>query len=604
MMHRTLLRYAAVATGVVTMTAGLMSQTSGTAFSYQGRLTDSGVPANGTYDLQFTLFDADIAGAAVGTPVVADDVTVSGGLFTVMLDFGAVFDSHPRWLEVGVRPGLSSGTFTTLGARQPITPAPQALFSQAAATSVTSTSSATSDSTPWSGLTNVPAGFVDGVDNDALGALSCGANQLPKWTGAAWACASDKDLLGSLACAPGEIPKWSGSAWTCALDSDNSGTQWNLTGNAGTGGGAFLGTLDTQPFELRANNLRALRIVPASLVGEAPTLIGGYAGNSSGATGAVIGGGGADGGPNSVTGDYGTVSGGFANQAANYGTVSGGFVNQAGHSAVVGGGEVNVANPYSVVGGGANNNASGGFAAILGGTDNSATVGWAVVAGGEFNHADGSHSFVAGGKGNHATGPYSFAAGTNAQASQGSFVWSDSQGGSSPVASNGSDRFVVSASGGIWFGTHAGGSPPGSLSGFLNTSTGAYLSNGGIWTNASDRNLKEHFEAVDGRALLDTLARLPVTRWNYKTERGVQHIGPTAQDFQAAFGLGGDDKAITTLDPAGIALRAIQELDRVNRDLQMRTDALQHTVDELKAQLAALAGDVHARSPQQRKGHR
>jgi hypothetical protein len=90
----------------------------GTSFTYQGRLTDAGNPASGTYDLQFALFDAASGGAQVGTTLTRDDVVVSNGLFTVSLDFGTVFAGNKRWLELGVRPGASTGAFTTLAGRQ------------------------------------------------------------------------------------------------------------------------------------------------------------------------------------------------------------------------------------------------------------------------------------------------------------------------------------------------------------------------------------------------------------------------------------------------------------------------------------------------------
>ncbi len=542
-MVRRIVSYAAVAACVVAMTAGVMAQTpSATAFSYQGRLTDAGQPGNGVYDLQFALFDSASGGAVVGAPVVVDDVTVSGGLFTVMLDFGAVFSGPTRWIEIAVRHGASSGAFTTLGARQPITAAPQALFSlssQTSQSSQTSVSSTTSASTPWSGLTGVPAGFADGVDNDTLGALTCGLNQIPKSNG-----------LG---------------VWACALDNDNSNTQWNLTGNAGTGGNAILGTTDLQPFELRANNQRALRIVPAPTArqfADAPQMIGGFSGNvvNASALGITIAGGGRFLATNAVIADYGTVGGGVGNTSSDHATV----------------------------GGGNNNSATGTNSTISGGNNNLASGNASTVAGGDNNQATGTDATAVGGNGNRATGDYSFAAGFNTNANgTGSFVWGDNADGST-IAAGGDNRFVVAASGGIWFGTRAAGSP-GSFNGkFILTSTGASLTTAGVWTNASDRNLKEHFEPVDGRALLDTLARLPVTRWNYKTERGVQHIGPTAQDFQAAFGVGGDDKTITTLDPAGIALRAIQQLDRENHELRDALDAQARELAELKAQVASL----------------
>lgn len=106
----------------------------GTSFTYQGRLTDAGSPANGTYDLRFILYDAETAGAAVGSTVTKEDVTVTGGLFSVDLDFGAAaFNGDARWVEIAVRPGSSSGTHTVLAPRQPISPTPYALFAKAAA---------------------------------------------------------------------------------------------------------------------------------------------------------------------------------------------------------------------------------------------------------------------------------------------------------------------------------------------------------------------------------------------------------------------------------------------------------------------------------------
>ena len=75
----------------------------------------------------------------------------------------------------------------------------------------------------------------------------------------------------------------------------------------------------------------------------------------------------------------------------------------------------------------------------------------------------------------------------------------------------------------------------------------------------SDRSLKEGFEPVDPRAILAAVATLPIERWSYKGET-VRHLGPMAQDFAAAFGLGADDRHIFPLDAAGVALAAIQGL--------------------------------------------
>lgn len=101
-----------------------------TTFTYQGRLTDGGAPANGAFDFEFKLYDAWTGGSQVGGTLHADDISVSNGLFTVNLDFGGVFTGAERHLQIGVRPGASSGAYTTLTPRQELTPVPyaQALF--------------------------------------------------------------------------------------------------------------------------------------------------------------------------------------------------------------------------------------------------------------------------------------------------------------------------------------------------------------------------------------------------------------------------------------------------------------------------------------------
>lgn len=101
-----------------------------TAFTYQGKLTDAGNPANGNYDLQFKLVDTVTVGtgAQQGATLVRNPVVVSAGIFTVTLDFGAnVFGGADRFLEIGVRPAGSGGAYTVLAPRQPITSTPYAI---------------------------------------------------------------------------------------------------------------------------------------------------------------------------------------------------------------------------------------------------------------------------------------------------------------------------------------------------------------------------------------------------------------------------------------------------------------------------------------------
>jgi len=99
----------------------------GTAFTYQGRLIDDNVAADGEYDFQFRLFGSDTVGSQVGDNVNIDDVNVIDGYFTVELDFGNVFTGELLWLEIAVREGDSTGDFMTLSPRQKITAVPYAM---------------------------------------------------------------------------------------------------------------------------------------------------------------------------------------------------------------------------------------------------------------------------------------------------------------------------------------------------------------------------------------------------------------------------------------------------------------------------------------------
>ena len=99
----------------------------GTGFDYQGSLSTMGSPASGDFDFRFDLFDDATAGSMVAPTFFADDVMVADGLFTVLVDFGAVFFIDALWVEVGVREGGSTGPYTTLSPRQQVTPTPFAL---------------------------------------------------------------------------------------------------------------------------------------------------------------------------------------------------------------------------------------------------------------------------------------------------------------------------------------------------------------------------------------------------------------------------------------------------------------------------------------------
>jgi hypothetical protein len=105
----------------------------GTTFTYQGSLYDAGAPANGHYDLTFSLFNDPVVGVQIGTTWTNLNVSVGNGLFTTPVDFGTgIFDGTAYWLAIGVRTNGSGAAFSDLAPRQPVSPSPYALFATTA----------------------------------------------------------------------------------------------------------------------------------------------------------------------------------------------------------------------------------------------------------------------------------------------------------------------------------------------------------------------------------------------------------------------------------------------------------------------------------------
>jgi hypothetical protein len=107
------------------------------------------------------------------------------------------------------------------------------------------------------------------------------------------------------------------------------------------------------------------------------------------------------------------------------------------------------------------------------------------------------------------------------------------------------------------------------------------------FSTPSDRSLKEGFAPVDSWAVLAAVAALPIERWSYKGET-VRHLGPMAQDFAAAFGLGADDRHIFPLDAGGVALAAIQGLHRLVQTQEARLEVLERELTALRGDTVAL----------------
>ena len=293
----------------------------GTAFTYQGRLNSSGAVANGSYDLQFTLYTTNVTGTALAGPVTNTAVAVTNGLFTTLVDFGNVFTGASNWLAIAVSTNAANA-FSTLAPRQQLTPVPYAITAANISGTVASAS-------------------LSGTYGSAVALTNAGNSISGSFTG-------------------------NGAAVTnvnaAALNGLNATNFWQLGGN-NVAAGKFLGSTNNQPVEIWANNGRVLRLEPGPNAGGiTPNVIGGASGNfvASGYYSATIGGGGYVGYyTNSVISFYGTVSGGGANTAGFASTVGGGLQNSSlGSYSVISGGDnnsISTLSPYSVIGGGENN---------------------------------------------------------------------------------------------------------------------------------------------------------------------------------------------------------------------------------------------------------
>jgi hypothetical protein len=284
----------------------------GTAFTYQGQLQEAGVPANGSYDLRFALYDMASGGTLVAGYNTNSATPVSNGLFSVLLDFGTgVFNGTTYWLDIGARTN-GTGAFAALSPRQELTPTPYAIFAE---------------SVSAAGLTGtLPSGSLGGAYSGVVSFTNPGDTFAGNGSGL-----SNVNAVTLNGLAPSSF--------------------WNITGNAGTSPAAnFLGTTDNEPLILKANNDTALELqywssgnIVISSFNYGINVVGGYWGNaiSNSASGATIAGGGylnrfgilppvTTSYPNVVTGDFGTIGGGWGNTAGPSSTVPGGTANIAG----------------------------------------------------------------------------------------------------------------------------------------------------------------------------------------------------------------------------------------------------------------------------------
>jgi hypothetical protein len=329
-----------------------------------------------------------------------------------------------------------------------------------------------------------------------------------------------------------------------------------------------------------------------------------YPGKSAFRAGAVVG---AFGDPtvwdDGNIGEYSLATGVNTRASGDWSTAMGSVTNASGVASTAMGSRTTASDEYSTAMGrattasgiastamGGSSTASGWVSTAMGGGTtasgiNSTAMGASSTASGRFSTAMGFQTTASGvastamGYQTIASGDYSTAMGRVASTNghMGSFVFGDFS-TINTVNVTADNSFVVRASGGTIFYSNS------ALSAGVSLAPGA-----GSWAGISDRNRKHLFRTEDGESVLAKIAGMPIPSWSYKAQDiSIRHIGPTAQDFYAAFGLGESDTTITTTDIDGVNMLAVQALERRTRDLKEQLAERDHEIAELRYEVNAL----------------
>ena len=534
----------------------------GTAFTYQGQLQDGGGPASGTYNLTFSLFNTNTSGVAFIGPVTTNGVMVTNGLFTVLVDFGpGAFNGTSNWMEIAVETN-GNGSFTTLSPRQQLTPAPYAIYSVNAGNAATAGTATIANSattaTNASNFSGTLVGDVTGTQSATVVSSVGGqtAANVASGTVAANAATSantvstivTRDASGNFSAGSVTLNGNVTLAMTTAAAGviyangrtlmHSYGTD-NFFAGSGAGNLTLTGTDNTG---VGSNSLHSITSAFDNTAFGHDSLMS----NLSGADNTAVGG---DALEATTTGANNTASGAGVLQS-----------NITGGNNTASGKQVLTSNLT-----GSNNSAFG--YQVLDKTTNSSdntALGYQAL----YNNTSGGSNTVSGFQ-----APYNNTSGNNNIVLGYQAGYNLTTGVSNIDIGN---MGMAADSNIIRLGT---------------TQTATYLV-GTVYANGvaltSDRNAKENFQPVDCQVLLTKVSSLPVTQWNYKTDSGsVQHIGPMAQDFQAAFQLNGaDDRHISVVDEGGVALAAIQGL---NQKLEQQSNAKDAEIQTLKQQNDSLA---------------
>ena len=621
-----------------------------TSFRYQGLLTTATTPATGLYDLTFSLHPTPDGAQQSGPTLTNTAVALEAGLLTTDLDFGiAPFTGETLWLEIGVRATGSEDPFVTLAPRQRLAPTPYALHALKAESASQATVADTVPPDSVTALQIAPQtitgdrladgqvvrslnGLHDGVlihAGDNL-SLTTNGNTLTLTGSYDWSLTGNadtlpgKNFLGTTDDRPLEFKVNGNRAFR--LESTPIATVVNVIGGSsgnfvrpGTSGATIAGGGALYP-EGSGDFTNAVHAEFGTIGGGNANWIGTNASTATIAGGHL----------NSIqTWAYqAAIGGGSHNQIeedADRAVIGGGSLHKitfGAYGAAIAGGISNTVSAYfSIVGGGSRNSIAGNarYATIAGGGDNrihvnsySGAIGGggeneiladshrSTIAGGKLNRigtasphsaiggglsnevaANAEHATIPGGSSNLVNAPLSLAAGYRAQALHpGAFVWADRS--EVDFATIGDNEFAVRATGGTRFvsGLDGNGDP---LSG-VELEPG-----GGSWSSLSDRGAKDNFATIEPREILEKVANLSIQSWNYRSQSDqIRHLGPTAQDFHAAFELGADHRRITSVDADGVALAAIQGLHQALEEKSARIAALETRNATLEQRLEAL----------------
>lgn len=563
----------------------------GQAFTYQGLLQDGGQPANGIFDLSFGLFSAESGGTATATLQV-NDLAVTNGVFTAVLDFPASsFIGAPRWIGLSVRPGAATGAFTALTPRQPVTSTPYAIH--AGTVNASGLIGQVTDANLSATLSTPRAFTHPGNTFTGNGANLTGLNASQLTTGTLPVARLAPGSIGSVLLQDGAV----GSAQVAngsltAQDLSPSIGLWNaVPGGVATTGGVGVGRSTLRfPFEVSGTSGH-FHVHPNFSPSGGTVLLGSFMGaltNSpqmrfvrefQGANFSDIGQG--------TQGQFVVEQ----NDAVRLSVTPEGRVgiNTASPSAALDvGGQLHVTENGTVYSWGTRNTFYGMIEAYYGPNDR---YGLAQLPGGitalysaerfapssiQFGQMTGTNSFKSqvvidhgGNLGINTLTPRARleVVGDSADSFIGpndgtglvNFGPADKQ---HTTINEGQLASFNGNSPSTLYLNFAGGNV--SIGNVLNPSARLHVAGEAkatVFTPTSDRNAKQNFTSVNPREVLAKVAALPITEWSYKTISDVRHIGPVAQDFYAAFGVGGDDKGISTVDADGVALAAIQGLN-------------------------------------------